>query len=39
VRAAGDAIDAWVIGLHDPLCPGEKPVLVDAFTWRPARRN
>jgi hypothetical protein len=33
VRATGDALDVWSIGLVDPLCPGEPPVLVDAFTF------
>lgn len=34
VRADGTAVDGWVIGLVDPLRPGEEPVLVDQFTWR-----
>lgn len=35
VRADGKGIDGWAIGLVDPLGPGEDPVLVDQFTWRP----
>jgi hypothetical protein len=34
VRADGSAIDGFVLGLVDPVRPGETPVLVDAFTWR-----
>jgi len=34
VRADGKAIDAWVIGLVDPLGRGA-PVLVDRWTWVP----
>jgi hypothetical protein len=34
VRADGSAVDGWVIGLVDPLRPGERAVLVDRFTWR-----
>jgi len=33
VRRDGSAIDGWVIGKVDPLCPDDKPVLVDHFTW------
>jgi hypothetical protein len=36
VHADGRRIDGWCLGLVDPLGPGQKPVLVDAFTWRPA---
>lgn len=36
VRKDGSAIDLWCLGLLDPLADGEKPVLVDHFTWRPA---
>jgi hypothetical protein len=36
IRADGSSIDAWCIGLVDPLDPGERPVLVDQFSWRPA---
>jgi hypothetical protein len=35
VRKDGSAVDGWVIGLIDPLRQGEKPVLVDRWTWRP----
>ena len=28
-------IDAWCVGLVDPLAPDEKPVLVDVFSWKP----
>ena len=34
VRRDGSAVDAWCVGLVDPLRPGASPVLVDAFTWR-----
>jgi len=34
VRRDGSAIDGWVIGKVDPLCPDDKPVLVDHFTWQ-----
>ena len=37
VHADGRRIDGWCLGLVDPLGPGQKPVLVDTFTWRPAR--
>ena len=33
LRASGDTIDVWCIGLVDPLGEGAEPVLVDAFTW------
>ena len=36
IRADGSSIDAWCIGLVDPLEPGDPPVLVDQFSWRPA---
>ncbi len=39
VRKDGSAVDAWVVGLLDPLREGAKPVLVDRFTWRPQRRS
>ncbi len=39
VRKDGTAIDGWCIGLVDPLREGEKPVLVDRFTWRPPSRK
>lgn len=35
IRRDGSAIDGFVFGLVDPLAPGEKPVLVDTWTWRP----
>ena len=35
VRRDGSAIDVWCIGLANPLGKHERPVLVDAFTWRP----
>jgi drug/metabolite transporter (DMT)-like permease len=35
VRRDGSAIDAWVIGLVDPLDKDSKPELVDQFSWRP----
>lgn len=38
VRADGKGIDAWTIGLVDPLGVGEGPVLVDHFNWRPDER-
>jgi hypothetical protein len=34
VRADGTVIHGFVFGLVDPVRPGEKPVLVDTFTWR-----
>jgi hypothetical protein len=37
VRADGRGIDGWCIGLTDPLGPGQQPVLVDHFAWRPFR--
>jgi hypothetical protein len=39
VRADGSGVDGWCIGLADPLAPGEKPVLVDTFTFRPGRNR
>jgi hypothetical protein len=39
VRADGSGVDGWCIGLADPLAAGEKPVLVDTFTFRPGRRG
>lgn len=35
VRADGSAIDGFAIGLVDPLESDARPVLVDAWTWRP----
>jgi hypothetical protein len=35
VRADGSGIDGWCIGATDPLRPGQRPELVDHFTWRP----
>lgn len=35
VRRDGSRVDAWVIGLVDPLAPGATPVLVDQWTWEP----
>lgn len=35
VRADGTGIDAWCIGLVDPLGRDQRPVLVDSFVWRP----
>jgi len=35
VRKDGSAIDAWCIGLANPLGKNERPVVVDQFTWRP----
>jgi hypothetical protein len=34
VRADGSAVDGWCLGLVDPLREGERPMLVDSFTWR-----
>lgn len=34
VRKDGSAIDAYCIGLVDPVKASEPPVLVDSFTWR-----
>ncbi len=39
VRADGKGIDAWTIGLVDPLAAGEDPVLVDHFSWRPDEQS
>jgi hypothetical protein len=39
VRADGSGIDGWCIGATDPLRPGQRPELVDRFTWRPASRR
>jgi hypothetical protein len=33
VRANGERIDAWCIGLENPLDSNERPVVVDAFSW------
>ena len=35
VRGDGKGVDGYCLGLHDPLRPAEKVVLVDRFTWRP----
>lgn len=35
VRRDGSRVDAWVIGLLDPLAPDAKPVLVDRWSWKP----
>lgn len=35
VRRDGSRVDAWVIGLEDPLAPDARPVLVDAWSWEP----
>ncbi len=35
VRVDGSSIDGWCIGLVDPLKPGDPPVLVDQFSFRP----
>jgi hypothetical protein len=35
VRADGQGIDGWCIGLVDPVAPDCEPALVDHFTWRP----
>ena len=35
VRADGQGIDAWCIGVADPLGEDARPVLVDSFSWRP----
>jgi hypothetical protein len=35
VRRDGSRLDAWVIGLLDPLAPDAKPVLVDQWSWEP----
>jgi hypothetical protein len=37
VRADGNGIDGWCIGVTDPLGAGQQPVLVDHFVWRPFR--
>jgi hypothetical protein len=37
LRADGKGIDGWCVGAVDPLGDGEKPVLVDHFSWRPFR--
>lgn len=33
VRADQSGVDAWCLGLEDPLDPECKPVVVDAFAW------
>jgi hypothetical protein len=35
VRADGQGIDGYCIGLTDPLAEGAEPELVDVFHWRP----
>jgi hypothetical protein len=35
VRRDGSRVDAWAIGLEDPLAAGAKPVLVDRWSWEP----
>lgn len=35
VRADQNRVDLWCIGLEDTLAPTERPVLVDAFSFRP----
>ncbi len=35
VRRDGSRVDAWVIGLTDPLARDAKPVLVDSWSWEP----
>ena len=37
VRADGQGIDGYCIGLTDPLADDAKPELVDVFRWRPRR--
>jgi hypothetical protein len=39
IRADGTGVDGWCIGLADPLAAGEKPVLVDTFSFRPGGRD
>ncbi len=39
VRANGDTVDAWCIGLTDPLGKGAEPELVDTFTFRASLRD
>jgi hypothetical protein len=39
VRASGDAMDGWCIGLTDPLDAAAEPELVDAFTFRVDREG
>jgi hypothetical protein len=36
VRADGAGVDGYCIGLVDPLAPGERPRLIDRFSWRPS---
>lgn len=35
VRRDGSRVDAWVIGLEDPLELAAKPMLVDRWSWEP----
>ena len=35
VRRDGSRVDAWTIGLRDPLAQSEQPVLVDRWSWKP----
>jgi len=37
LRADGQGIDGWCIGATDPLGDEAQPVLVDHFSWRPAK--
>jgi hypothetical protein len=37
VRADGQGVDGFCIGLVDPLHPDERPRLVDRFSWRPGQ--
>lgn len=39
VRADGEGIDGYCLGLTDPLAPDAKPELVDAFSWRPKNQS
>lgn len=34
VRADGQGIDGWCLGLVDPLAKDSQPVLVDQFSWK-----
>lgn len=35
VRRDGRRVDAWVVGMVDPLASDSKPVLVDSWSWMP----
>ncbi len=39
VRADQSGIDAWCIGLTDPLAESAGPELIDSFSWRPPRTS